>query len=129
MLDTIIRQGDQHVRVEQQPNDAADAARLYGELLAKARAEVSRQVAVEFSNALVVLAASTEINVVNDDRLVRVLFSLNGDKYDIHLTIDSMDVRSREDAVARVFCRAVAERITERLVALIGQPAFRCLAR
>lgn len=128
MFDRIVREGDHYTRVVQQPNDAADAARLYGECLAKARAEVSHQVAAEIRNALVVLAWSAEVNQMTGDRLVRVLFSLNGECFDVPLTIERRELASREDGPALVFCRAVAEKLTEHLVRAIGQPALKRIA-
>ena len=74
-----------NVSIKQQPNDAADAARLYGELEAKATAAIA-------GATIETLGAHNEIKFLSINSYqepmwmtlkVRLVFSINGKQYDI----------------------------------------------
>lgn len=110
-----------NVRVEQQPNDAADAARLYGECRAKAEAEVR-------DATIVKLGAFNEITAVKIDSQrtfhdmklhVRLLFKINGKSFDIQVE-DNPEAMTR--AVYEEIVMSLFEKVTTKL---IGYPSQR----
>lgn len=94
MFDTqVFKAGDTRIDVEMLPHDTADAARLYGEMTEKARKEVVGATIHEAgANIRVVMKRlDTETNFANYDTNIRVLFSVNGEDYDIKTTQDAMN--------------------------------------
>lgn len=94
MFDTkIFKAGDTRIDVEMLPHDAADAARLYGEMVERARKEVVGATIHEAGAEIrvVMKKVSTETSFVDCDTSIRVLFSVNGVDYDIKTTQDTMD--------------------------------------
>lgn len=107
---TFVRQGDHvHTTVEQLPPNSADAARLYGEMITKAREEVKNAVVREAGASIRVLVQKmeSETNFSNLDVTIRVMFSVNGDRYEVKTTEESW----RHD----VF-KAIAEHVTEQVI-------------
>lgn len=103
MFDTqVYKAGDTRIDVEMLPHDTADAARLYGEMVDKARAEVLGATIREAGAQIRVLAKSLEAekNFANYDTNVRVLFEVNGVTYDIKTTVNGMD-REVYEAIGR----------------------------
>ncbi len=73
------------VNIKQQPNDAADSARLYGELKRKAEEEVSQATIQKFGayNEVEVISADTWEDYNTQKKHYRLLFKINGNTYDI----------------------------------------------
>lgn len=87
------KDGDTHIDVKQLPHDTADAARLYGEMVKKTQDEVLgaiiRAAGADIRVAIIKLEASK--NFANFDTQVRVLFEVNGYKYDVKVTESELD--------------------------------------
>lgn len=100
-----------HVHNETKPHDPADAARLYGELLEKARKEVAEATVARFGadNELTALVVHTDYDYLLDQPTARVLFRLNGSLYDLKLKPDP-------DAVAAGLYREVAIKLVETIL-------------
>ena len=103
----LVRQPDVHVNVRQQPNDAADAARLYGECKAKAEAEVANATIAKFGarNELTGVVVHEQVSFIDNQQHVRLLFSLNGEKFDIWVKDDyeSMTRDAYREIVVKLF--------------------------
>ena len=86
-VDRSQRDGDTIINVKQQPNDAADAARLHGEIRAKALEEVRQATCERFGafNELVVVKIAAERSMETDKQRIRLIFKLNGHMYDFWL--------------------------------------------
>lgn len=66
-------------RVEQKPHDPADAARLYGELLDKARAEIRSILTEELPESGVTLCSMRMDRIAMDMKdVIEISFKLNG---------------------------------------------------
>ena len=105
-----------HTTINQLPLDTADAARLYGEIVKKAREEVKAEVVSmvdAFINAVVVRVESTT-NLENCKRKVQVWFKLNGQMYDIEAEIDPTLENCRM-AVYRAIGNEIAAQVIGRL--------------
>lgn len=84
---TFIAPTDVNVHVQQQPNGAAAAARLYKECLEKAESEVASATIVKFGvrNELTGVKIDS-CRSFHDEKLhVRLLFSINDEKFDIQV--------------------------------------------
>ena len=83
-----------NVHIEQQPLDAADAARLYGELEAKAQLAVANATVARFGaeNELTAVVIEHQRLFATDELQARVLFKLNGALYDLTLKPDRNDI-------------------------------------
>jgi hypothetical protein len=94
MFDTYVLPRPQatNVHIEQRPHDAADAARLYGECEAKAKAAVSQATIQTLGahNEIKVVAAKAEESFADCNTRLRVMFMLNGKQYEFHSTVDSL---------------------------------------
>lgn len=100
MFDRItLKAPDTYINVKQQPNDAADAARLHQEIRDRAQSEARTAI-------LDRLGADNEIRVVKThgersfermDIRVRALFRINGVAYQVDITED--DARGLDDAI------------------------------
>lgn len=116
---TIVRPPEVHVhtKVEQKPHDAAEAARLYGELKAKAEADVANATVTRFGadNELTAVVVESRHDYLNDQPMARVLFRLNGALYDLTLKPD-------RQAVADGFLQEVA---TKLVGAIMGEMSRR----
>ncbi len=108
------------VNMKPQPNDAADSARLYGELRDKAEREVASATVEKLgaSNELTVLRVDGYRDYLNDRNVVRFLFKLNGVTHDIvvrqeramlgarHKTFETLAIELMESItseIARIF--------------------------
>jgi len=78
---------DVHVNIETKPHDAADAARLYGELKTKAEHEVAEATVTRFGadNELSAVEIHTAHDYMRNQPMARVLFRLNGVLHDVKL--------------------------------------------
>lgn len=85
---------DTHVVIRQKPNDAADAARLYGEIRERAEAEVRSATIVHLgvTNLIKIAKISVDGNFETCRRKVRALFAINGHEFDI--TVDDDEALS-----------------------------------
>lgn len=119
MLDRYNREGDTYVTVNQQPHDAADAARLHGEIRAKAEAEATRAIIQRTGakNEVVIARIDTEASVASCERMARVLFSINGVPYDLTTKADDFGGRRR---VAEAIGELIAAKVAR---AVMGLPA------
>jgi len=75
-----------------QPHDAADAARLYGEVEKKAQENISSAAVKNFgvNNEVKVLEVATYRDPINQNTKMRLIFAINGTKHDVML--DAQDV-------------------------------------
>jgi len=104
---------DARVNIHQQPNDAADAARLHGEMIAKATAEVANATVATFgaNNELTVLKIESSRNFATEQLNVRLIFKLNGHLYDFAVE----DVDKVEDEAMHVVAAHLMSRIMNML--------------
>jgi hypothetical protein len=110
-----VRAGDTHI--EPHPHDTADAARLYGECLEKAREEMANQLAFDFQHSAVLIAGEITHDVALDIRRTWIIFKLNGETIKLRLAdIDPNSLILSPEGEARAFCKAIAESITEQLL-------------
>lgn len=95
-VDRSHRDGDHIINVKQQPNDSADAARLYGECMEKARAEVKGALVQQYgaNNELTVVRIEPTRSFETDKLKVRLLFKLNGYMFDFE--VDDADMLATE---------------------------------
>jgi len=86
-----------YVDIVQQPNDAADAARLYGEIEDKAKAEVADSVIYKLGaeNEVSVVRVDHHHDLLKDDDHTRVVFKINGHTYDVRCKNDHFDIVSK----------------------------------
>lgn len=85
----IGRRTSVNVHIQQQPHDAADAARLYGEMRSKAEADV-RSATIQTlgaHNEVRVARVSPEYSAETGEERARVLFTVNGAQYDLTLLL------------------------------------------
>lgn len=120
---TYVRTPDVNVRVEnkQQPNDAADAARLYGECVKKAE-EAVLGATIErlgLQNEITVGRIDSATDFLRDKLMVRILFSINGVDFDWR--VDADPVRRRDEMY-----KLVSEVICQKLYHYLIHPS-RCL--
>jgi len=106
-----------HVKIEQQPNDAADAARLHGEIRAKAIKEVEGAVIAHLGahNEFTVVKAHSEISMYDMHTHVRALFTLNGRQYSIEV--------SESDLLDRKIMDVIAGSVTSEIMKQLARPA------
>lgn len=85
MFDRTLVQHDTNVYVKQQPNDAADAARLHGEIRDRAEAEARGAIVARFGarNELVGVKFEHQRRFLENTMVVRLLFKINGETFDI----------------------------------------------
>lgn len=106
-----------NVKIEQQPNDAADAARLYGECEAKAQAAVANATVdtLGANNSLVVVRCESWRTMIDDSQKVRIIFKLNGELHDMELPVDRWAMIDRcYDVVGRKLLESIAKVLNPR---------------
>lgn len=107
-----------HVNIQQQPNDAADAARLYGECMGKAMLEVANATVVKLGAHNEMTAVKiTKIRDFADDKLyARLLFKVNGELFDITTEADteSMARGAYEAAFGKIFGQVITAMLPSR---------------
>jgi hypothetical protein len=119
MFDRNYRGGDHFsssTHVTQQPHDAADAARLYGEIEAKAQAKVKQVVHQQLdsiSAEFVTLHAQRTVMDFKDH--FHVLFKVNGRGMEARVEVDELDKR-KEPSVEMMVYRKIADGITEAIL-------------
>lgn len=113
MFDRYTRQGDTHVRITQQPNDAADAARLHGEIRAKAEAEALRATinALGVRNHFKFATVASEYAAASGQHHTRAIFQLNGVDYDVRVTVE----QNLHERIKQTIALALMEKIVESL--------------
>ena len=109
---TVVKPADVCVRVEQKPADAADAARLYGELKQRAEDEVSRAQIRKFGawNEFSAVVVEAQRDFCTDTVSARVIFNFGGRHYDLIFRPEREKIA---DAVALEMYELLARRITE----------------
>lgn len=85
-----------HVHNETKPHDPADAARLYGQLKDKAEAEVANATIMHLGAQNEIAVVATQSNYATDG--LRVLFTINGAKFDIEVNRTEVALRFYEVA-------------------------------
>ena len=104
---TYIAPPSVNISVKQQPNDSADAARLYGECKAKAEKEVANATIAKFGahNELTGVVVRDQVSYIDMRQHVRLLFSINGEKFDIWVedNYESMTRESYREIVVKLF--------------------------
>lgn len=103
------------VTINQQPHDAADAARLYGELQAKARTDLVN--AVRVTNAHFECVVHHYRDQASDEHVFTAIFSLNGVKMQAEARI-----WSREPA-GKAY-EQLQEKVAKEIATRIVGPAF-----
>jgi hypothetical protein len=104
-----------HMTINQQPNDAADAARLYGELQDKASDSITEVIGHQIADTKVeFVTLDTARDVLHFKDHVRVIFKINGKTFDTRVEID--DPIKLNEPRERVAYRAVAEGIANTLM-------------
>lgn len=78
MFDHVNHSQHTAIRVEQQPNDAADAARLYGEIKKKAEEDIIKSVRVDSNEFKGVLQMTKQ--AATYETHLKMVYSLNGKK-------------------------------------------------
>ena len=88
-----------NVHIKQQPNDAADAARLHGEIRAKAITEANDAIIDRLGafNEFKIVKTASEVRIENATLHVRALFRLNGQQYEV----EASESESLKDEVMR----------------------------
>ncbi|ARO29931.1 hypothetical protein NXC14_CH01981 [Rhizobium sp. NXC14] len=103
-----------HMTINQQPNDAADAARLYGELQDKAGDSIKEIIGHQVADTKVeFVTLDTCRDVLHFKDHVRMVFKINGKTFETRVEIDEFN---RDEPRERVAYRAVAEGITNTLM-------------
>jgi hypothetical protein len=104
---TYIGQPAVNVHIQQQPNDSADAARLYGECKAKAEKEVADATIVKFGahNEMIGVKIDSQRTFHDEKVHVRLLFSINGDNFDIQVedTYEGMTRGAYQEVASKLF--------------------------
>lgn len=105
------RTPDVNVHINQQPNDAADSARFYGELLTKAQKEVAsaRVLNLGANNEVTVLCVDGDIDNRNFYLKVRLLFKINGVLYDIQTNNDLFSIQ-------KAVCKSIIDTVFQNSV-------------
>jgi hypothetical protein len=100
----IHKDGNTYIDVKQLPHDTADAARLFGEMVKRAKEDMLGATIREANAGIrvVVIQLDAASNFENMDTTLRVLFSINDHKYDIKTT---------EERWERDVYKAIAEHI------------------
>lgn len=100
-----------HVHNESKPHDAADAARLYGQLKDKAEKAVASATVERFGadNELSAVVVHADKDYLRDKVRTRVIFRLNGTLHDLRLESDA-------NAVAMGLNQEVAWKLVESIV-------------
>lgn len=101
-----------HTTINQQPHDAADAARLYGEIEGKAEGRITSLVAEQLPNIEVSYARmNMERSVLDMTDRMKVVFRLNGRPHEADITLPVHDIKRHRDPRRRAL-EAIAEAIT-----------------
>lgn len=112
----VLRQPDvhHHTTVNQLPHDTADAARLYGEMVKKAEAEVRSAVLDRFgaNNELCILKVMSETSFATELQRTRVLFRLAGRDHDIYVENDSLARTKLLEAIGKAVAAEVVARLS-----------------
>lgn len=89
----ILRGGEthHHTTVNQQPNDAADSARLLGELEDKAKDKVLGLIHTEADNQFRIVAYEHMKDYAHPSDRYRVAFTINGHQYTVKIAIDDYE--------------------------------------
>jgi hypothetical protein len=116
---TYITPPSVNINVKQQPNDAADAARLYGECKAKAEKEVAEATIVKFGahNELTGVKVDSMRSFIDNKVHVRLLFKINGETFDIH-------VEDSDEARTVAGYREVACKLFDKVILKMLPPGF-----
>lgn len=85
-----------HNNIEQKPHDPADAARLYGQLKDKAETEVANATILRLGAQNEIAVVTMQPNSATDG--LRVLFTINGVKFDIEVDPKEVALRFYEAA-------------------------------
>lgn len=102
-----------NVNIRQLPHDTADAARLYGEMRDKAEREVANATVERLGagNLLKIVSVIQHGNLETSTRIVRVLFTLNGELHSVRVSHD-------EDA-RRVLAQSIANKVAQSVFNLV----------
>ena len=117
---TIVNPPAVHIDVKQQPNDAVDAARLYGEIRERAEAEVRSATIVRLgaNNLVTVVKVGRERLFETDQDRVRVIFSINSTPFEFEAKEDA-DLTLK---VVGAIVDSISLQFTNALLATFGQP-------
>lgn len=101
-----------HNNIEQKPHDPADAARLYGQLKDKAETEVANATIVRLGAQNEIAVVAMQQNYATDG--LRVLFTINGVKFDIEVDPKEVALRFYE-AAAQGLAAQILQHFVKRL--------------
>lgn len=123
MLDRalLVRGSDthEHVTVNQQPHDAADAARLYGEIEAKAQAKVLDRVTARLEPTTI-QATAYRVDYLAGDMAHRyfIAFHLNGQPHKVEITVAEWE-KFRARDMAGIFESIILPKLTTALLSTL----------
>ncbi|MDH0613343.1 MULTISPECIES: hypothetical protein [unclassified Agrobacterium] len=110
-----LRGGDTYTTVTQQPHDAADAARLYGQLQDKATGSITEIIGHQLPDIRVEFVTySSHRSIANFKDLHRVVFKINGQSFDQVIPVDEFETEREPHNKAAL--RKIAEAITNDLM-------------
>lgn len=105
-----------HTTINQQPHDAADAARLYGEIEKKAEDKIASVVAEQLPNIEVgYVRMDMQRSMLDMSDRMKVIFRLNGRPQEAIITIPMYDTTGHPDPRRRA-ALAIAEAITKEVM-------------
>lgn len=111
-----------HTTIKQQPHDAADAARLYGELERKAEAEIKSAICKQLEG---ISAQYAELHVYREPMHMKdiffVCFRVNGKEVKAKIEVQDWETTQDRD---RFVVRKVAEGITDAVLEAIAPTLF-----
>jgi hypothetical protein len=106
------------VTLNQQPNDAADAARLYGELEKKAQDNIVSAIARPLTGINAEFAeVETYYAPYERERHVRIIFKLNGQPVETRVKFDDYQIErnKRDPAIYKAIAEAVTDSVMNRI--------------
>lgn len=113
MFDRYEHRDGDRVHVEQLPHDTADAARLYGEMIDKAEKAVARATVERFGadHQARVVKVESERSFDTQVTTTRLLYSINGQLYDLQLSLDD----GARERLTRSIANTIAQQVYEKL--------------
>lgn len=116
-----------NVKVHQQPNDAADAARFYSEVLKRAREEVKSVFVTTENTSVHCIVAHRDANIYNGTENIIIGFKVNEQDFSVEVDMNRFDVYTELD-VAKLCYHKIAEKVAETIISDLmrkHQPIFK----
>lgn len=113
-----------YTNITQQPNDAADAARLYGEVKQKAETDIAEAVRL-VSNKFNAVAHVAEL-CMSESKMFKIIFDLNGHRIVVEHEEPKDYISSPQDA-RQIMIDNLIKKVSERIAGEILFEAFKPL--